>query len=278
MRRHLLSKEEMESLAACETCRDFILLMMDLKSREGQPFTYARLSRLAGLGSRSYIRDVITGAKRLNPKLVLTLSKALGLTGDLRSYFEALAERDEEACRISGRSTAQFARAVESARKRLLQREKAVSVGDRAFAVEHLPLVYAALGDNQHGASIGEISKRTGLGAPKLLPVLERMKEMQLIRSTAGRYFATENHFSVSGLSASEVFRQHFISSAENAVASIKQRMASDDALFFSSSYSVRSDRLADLKADLRALLLRYVDVSEDSIGDRVVSLTCAMH
>lgn len=278
MSRQRLSKEDVECLASCGTSREFIRIMMDLKSRHNQPLTYARLSRLAGIASRSYIRDVITGKKRLNLKLVAMLSKAFGLTGDLRNYFEALAECEEEACRVSGRSPAQIARNLENARKRLCQRDKGATINDRAFGIEHLPIIYAALGDIRVGASISDISRRTGINTSRILPILEKMAEMQLIRANANRYFATENHISISGLTESEVFRRHFISCAENAVVSVKQKMSSEEALFFSSSFSVRSDKLSDLKADLRSLLLKYVDLSEDCSGDKVVSLTCAMH
>ena len=64
----------------------------------------------------------------------------------------------------------------------------------------------------------------------------------------------------------------------EVALYEAKRRMNSDEKLFFSSSFSVRSEKLPDLKSELRDLLLRYVDTSEIAEGDKVVSLVCALN
>lgn len=273
-----LEPADIERLLASPDYRAFIAVALEVHARGASGMSYAKLARLIGVKARSYPRDIVTGAKRMRPTLLPKFTKALGLTADWAAYFTDLVEEAEESCRSSGRSPEQIALSRARIRSRLRQQAGAALRLEPAFAIADLPIVYAALGTAQTGATLTEIERRTGLGDERLLPVLEKMLELGIAARAGRRYLPKKMHFSTTDLKGSDVFKSYFLKKTEEVLFEARRRMNSDEKLFFSSAFSVTVSQLPELKAELRDLLLRYVDAAEKPTGDRVVSLVCALH
>jgi uncharacterized protein (TIGR02147 family) len=273
-----LQDEEFENLLKCKNYRDFLAEMILVQEKAGRSLGYAKLARLLGVKARSYPRDIILGKKRITPALLPQFIKIFGLTGDLRSFLIDLIEMEEPSCRISGRSEMQIQNSLEKLKARLAAgNAKSISL-EEAFVFSSLPKIYAALGTPQAGASLSQIKDRTGLEAEQIFPVLEKMKELGIVQKNAQRYFPVQTHIASTGMKKSQIFKHHFMKVAEEAARNARTEMSRDDKLFFSSAFSVKAEQLPQLKTELRDVLLKYIDTSENSNGDKVVSLLCALH
>lgn len=273
-----IEKGNLATLVTQTSYRSFIATLIALRKTQGRPLSYAQLSRQLGVKARSYPRDIVLGNKRMSSTLLPGFVKALGLSGDLKSLFIDLVEYEENSCRISGRSEYQISASIEKTRRRILSEASSAIGIDAAFDMAEIPKVYAALGDPVKGASLQEIESRTSIVLERLSVLLDKMVEIGIAEKRGTRFRAKQSHLAIRGLKTSGAFKQHFLKVTEEAFNAAKRQMNADDKLFFSSSFSVRSGGLAELKSELRDLLLRYVDVSETAEGDKVVSLVCALH
>lgn len=276
-----MSKETLKYLVSSANYRDFIKRVIESKRRDGRRFGYSDIARYAGFSSRSFPRDVAIGKKKISLQSLHKLSVGLGLTGDLAQYFRILVEIEHPSCRLRPTSLDRQLRSLQNLKGRILQKSRIHSLqplreGEVAFSVPTLPLIYAALGTTETGASISEIQKRTGLRKNEIATTLTALKESDLVEKQNDRYFAKEGHLSFQGLKQSEIYQKFYLHLIEQASANARARFNSDEHLFFSSSLSIDQSDLPKLKESLRAVLLDYVDRTEKPSGDKVVSIACS--
>ncbi|MGZ3686937.1 MAG: DUF4423 domain-containing protein [Bdellovibrionota bacterium] len=240
---------------------------------------YSDIARRAGFSARSFPRDVVHGRKRITPASLAPFIRGLGISGDLAEYFRLLVELEHEDCRQRASSPERIASRLCHLRARLLARG-AVPINvkaEMAFAAENLPLVYAALGSPGRGATVSEVSSRTGLASVRIQSILKALVRAEIVTKHGLRFVAAQPHLNLPGLTQSEVYRKFFKECLTRARSQADVSFASDRHLFFTSCFSVRESRLATLKEELRSILLRYVDEAEEAEGERVASIVCAL-
>src|SRR5690606_12717305 len=154
--------------------------------------------------------------------------KALGLNRDLALFFELLVENDCENKRKDLKRT----------KARLLNAlDKTTKESHGAYSIPEITMVYAALGEQEKGASLKEISQRTGLERDVILKALNVLMEIKLAQKISQNYLPLEDHVAFEGLRQNDVFKQHFHYLIDGAHRSARFNFDSDQKLFFGSSF-----------------------------------------
>ena len=247
--------------------------------RQKRHFGYSDLARAGGFAARSFPREVILGKRRLTSRSYPAFSRGLGLSGDLAEYFRYLVELKHSDCRTKLRSEEKILQTLGNLRDRLLKKNSVVpqSLDRFAFGSQFNPMVYSALGQPGKGASLKEIQNKTSLPSEKILECLQLMVDGQMIKRTKNRYFTIENHLSFPHLDQSQAYKAFYIGLLEQVKSKANGDFSSPSKLFFSSSFSVMKHDMPRLKEELRGVLLRFIDSSECSDGDQVVSIACSL-
>jgi hypothetical protein len=264
-------------LLGAPSYREFARIWIEERSKLRR-FGYADVARLGKFASRSFPRDVIRGTKRLTPRSIEKFVVGLGLRGELTEYFRALVEKEEAECRPAGVTLERVEKQAAGLRARLAKRASGTAIrDDEAIFEEDFPRIYASLGSSESGATLGEISRRSGLATRSLREALGRLVAKGVVLQHGIRYLASEGHLNIEGLRRKGAFQRSFTRNARRAIDSIEAKLDSDSCLFLASTYSVRADELPALKEELRRVLQRYIDGAERPEGDRVVELTVSM-
>jgi len=254
--------------------REFITVKM--KGHEGaRQLTWAELSRRAGFSSRSYPSDVVSGHRRITATSLPGFIKGLGLKGDLKTLFTLLVSQEED-LEIVGVAQDNIARNLEKVRERLLSRFENRETSDRVYSQRYWLEVYAALGSPSEGATLSEVAGKTKLPREECLRVLEKMEAAGLVRlDYQNKHFiAVENHIAFDKLGESDFFRKHFINSLQElSRQATPESFKKQDRLFLTSVFSISQHRATEFKKELRELIVRFVDSSENAKGDSIAKV-----
>lgn len=258
--------------------RDFISLLIK-ERKKTKNYGYSKIARSGGFLSRSFPRDVVLGKKRITLSSLPKFIKGLNLHTDLAQYFKILVEIEEPDCRFKNFDITKL-NYLKNNLKNRIYRKSEIQINakyDLNFIYPSIPKIYAALGDSENGSTINNIILKTNILDTEILKCLNYMLDRKLIRKYKGKYFSTENHLNFQNLN-SEIFKKHFIKSAEDSILMCRQNIKSSEKLFLSSSFSVARKDLEKLKEELRSILLKFVDCSENPNGDKVVSLIASLY
>jgi len=269
---------DIEVLMKASDYRNFISALIVQRNKYHR-FGYSDIARTGGFKARSFPRDVALGKKRITLKSLPKFIKGLGLTSDLAEYFKILVEIEEVDCRVKNLNMAKLQNLKETLQKRISSK-KAIRLDidqDLNFIYSSIPKIYASLGPHEIGATVDDILDKTSLPETEVLRSLKFMIERKLIHRSKARYFPKELHLNFQNLE-SEVFRNHFVKTAEESILMSKKHIQSNEKLFLSSAFSVSQKDLPKLKEDLRAVILRYIDQAENPHGDRVINLTTSLY
>lgn len=276
-------KKQLEPLSLLEATneREFLNIWYQWSKQNNAKLSYASITRKAGFSSRSYVRDVMTGERRLTLEALPRFIKALGLKGDLKLYFSHLvnfacdpdaaneAKKKDRILRLKNRIRVQF----ESKSAPRTHQMKTLYEG--SFFLE----VYAALGSLAQGANLDEISERTGKSKLFCQNALLKMIETDLVfqSKTSDRYFARESHNIFSKLGTEDSFKKNYLTQLELVAHSAKIKFDSEENLFFCSVFSIDPTKMPEFKNELRQLLLRFVDSSENPNGKKIARLVTGL-
>lgn len=274
---HRLEQDSIENLMKAQDYRAFISVLIQERKKHRR-FGYSDIARHGGFAARSFPRDVVLGKKSLSLNSLPKFIRGLGLTSDLAEYFRILVEISETKCRTKSLDETKLRQMKDNLKKRISDRHH-VQVGhrDSAFVLSSVPRIYAALGNADIGSSLKEIFEKTSLSETEIHQGLGYMLEQSLIKKRGARYFANESHSNFQGLKT-EIFKKHFIKTAETSIQMSKKFIGSEEKLFLSSAFSVSQKDLPKLKDELRSLLLKYVDTAENPNGNKVINLIASLY
>ncbi len=267
-----------KSLLEAPNYRSFIAILI-AERKKNKNYGYSDIARKGGFLSRSFPRDVVLGTKRLTLTSLPKFIKGLNLNFELSEYFKLLVEIEEPECRFKHNDINKLKYFQENLKKRIYRKNE-VSIdekNDLNFIYPSIPKIYAALGAPGVGATINEIISKTKLLDSEILICLQFMINKKLIQKLRGKYFPIENHLNFQNLSG-DIFKKHFIKSAEDAILISKKSIKSSEKLFLSSSFSVAKKDLEKMKEELRSVLLKYIDCAENPNGDIVVNLIASLY
>lgn len=236
--------------------------------------SYSAIARRAGFKARSFPRDVLLGNKALSPRSLEPFIRGLCMEGDVADAFRLLVARDLRECRKPSQSSVLIQRQLDKLRARKAFTSNGSSKALELFKSPLTPMVFAALGKGALGATLGELSSRTGIDHADLREHLTLLRTHAMVSKKGSRFLPTTSHVALvdSGDRAEgfALFYRFAVARCQN-LADVD--MASDWRLFFASCFSVRRDDMPKLKEELRRVLLSFVDSAENESGDRVALL-----
>lgn len=145
-----------ERFARASSYREFLRIAVE--SAGG----VAAFSRRANFSSRSFLSEVLRGNRRISHASYEKVSKSLKLPSDLKALFQSLVAVEEpDVVSLPGKRDP-AARLTELREKILAPRPQTDL--KNLISTPHVPVIYAALGSRNKGATIGEIIRRTRLG------------------------------------------------------------------------------------------------------------------
>ncbi|MES2854725.1 MAG: hypothetical protein V4692_02625 [Bdellovibrionota bacterium] len=241
--------------------------------------SYAEIARRAGFASRNFPREIACGHRKVSAKSIPKLCRALGFKGDSAKYFTLLASLENPQIDSDLRSRDEIKESLTKLRGRLTRSPLSrKDVADTSiYLIEEWPTIYAALGTFEHGASLDDIILRSGFGEAKCEKILVAMESRSLVRKDGDRFYAINGHLIFSEKIDKGAFKKYFAKGLKKLETAAEDSFNADDKLFFQSSFSVSTARMPELKKELRELILKFVDESEQSDGDRVSTLLCGL-
>jgi uncharacterized protein (TIGR02147 family) len=278
--------EQLRLLAKSESYREFLKtafsLQMERKGSAHAAFSYAAFARKAGLASRSFPRDVVLGNKRLTAASALAFADALEIKQDLRQLFLSLVDVEGHGNASTPLLLKKAKLQLSQVRKRLLSNKDSNTESETSLSQHtHWFEVYAGLGTQEHGAELSEVLERTGLSATLCSAILVEMANTGIVRTTAQavrgkvhtRFHPTEAHVILDRLGESQQFKKIYLHDLKQVHGRARKNFQSKKELFFSSAFAIRSSKMEQFRSELRELMLRFLDQSEDAHGDLVVKL-----
>lgn len=281
MARTRRSSPDLKKLLAAADYRGFLNALI---ADAGKDINFSDLSRRAGFSSRSYIKEVIAGKKRLTATSMAKFKKAFHLSGPLATYFGTLVELEEPDVNVEALPREVLLAKLEKIRLRLTRQKntghanKKTLKTDEIFKNRYVPLVFASLGSLEGGASLTEIQSRCGLNLDIINSILLHFTQQGLIESKEERYFVKDSELDLFGLGNDINFLNVYI----EAISSLRQRaqkgINSKSELFMHSAFTVKAERLPEIKTKLKTILLEFLDEEQIDDGDKIAQLTLGLH
>ena len=220
------------------------------------------------------------GKKKLSLRSCKQFAEALKLKGDLRTYFELLVEIDDTSEVLK---KAQLRDKLAKTAHRLQAKSKPIrktspSQLSDIFKDPTWIELYAALGSPEKGASLQDISQRTGISESNCQDYLWQMEKVNLLSKIENRFFQNVNHQIFDKLDQDPIFFKWFHKSLNESKKLAQKDFSAKGSLFFSSIFSVDSAAMPTLRNELREIILKYVDESETPEGDKLARLTISFH
>ncbi len=260
--------------------REFLSAYLALKG-----LSVAQFARRAGFASRGYPAEILKGRRRLSPKAMPGILRALQLPAAWKHYFQYLVAVEVPEVLPNSLTPEQMRERLEKMRQGLrsqpIRREvvQPKNQANRIFEIRGFLRVYAALGDAETGATLKEIMSRACLSRSAIEAALKRMTELDLI-TTEGEpaiYRPAATHLASLGMGDSDFFRQCFLETLREVRERAQRGFHSPDELFLASSFTVRAADLPEIKRELRETITRYVDEHMEPRGDVTVDLALGM-
>ncbi len=276
MATNILNSESTTRLAQCNDYRSFIKTFIEeINEVRVRPLTYAAIARRAGFSSRSFPRDVILGTKKLSSNSLYPMIKGLGIKDELAELFKHLVYLEQPETRINVKSTPEIERVIKNLKSRILK-TKIMSQGDDPYGFDFFPLIYAACGTIEDGASFDEIKSKTKIERHIIENTMNELLKRNIVTRTENRFYPTDPHLLFQEMVEGESFRNFFAFISSRAAFEAREDFSSPAKLFFTSCFSVEKKKMPQFKSELRSLILKFVDEQENPKGDHVASLVCS--
>jgi hypothetical protein len=216
----------------------------------------------------------------ISPAALPRFIKGLHLNGTAARYFRTLAAMEFPKLNFENVGQAELMREAGSLRAKMRNQAAGPSRLLRQteiYRIADWPFVFSALGTTEHGATLDEICMRTKLRSEVCLKILDQMKEHSVIKVESERYLPLSFHLIFSELSSEGAFKPFYRKTLQRAQHAATDGFLDPDCLHFASTFSVASKNLPALRKELQKLALRYVELHEEPLGDRIVSLAIAL-
>ncbi|MBS1985125.1 MAG: hypothetical protein JST16_13225 [Bdellovibrionales bacterium] len=265
------------ALLDVDGCSDFLRLLVRTVSRKPKQVGYSQVARAAGFRSRSYFRELVLGKRPLTREAFEQIKTLVEDDAEVAQYFTLLTQRDcPSLFRLRASTREDLPKKLARLRNRLRQRTQVPASAPAIYGQVTAPLVYAAL-DDERWTPLTIIARRTKLTTAHAQRILKDLAAQDLVEIRADRYRSQNRHLIFDVLGGSTYFKNFYLAELEQARNAAEMHFASDDRLFLGSAVLIQTSQLKKFRAELRALLLKYIDDIEDNEGDRVALLTVSL-
>ena len=272
-----MSDELFQILHQAGTYREFLAGYYQVMKASNPRFSYGQWSSQCGFKTKSYLRDIIGGTKRLAAASVLPVRDSLKVSAAFKDLFLYLVSQEENDCPVTQETKSRLNKRVMALQSQVKFKENQnAQVQDELFQNFDWPIVFAGLGTTERGSKLEEIVARSGLSESRVLAALSLMTQRQLVDKKGHRFYPTSSSAILSGLERS-AFKDFYIHSLENASFQARKNFMKKENLFFSLAFSIDPLKQQEFRNRLEQLLHEFSDEAESAEGKKVVRLVCGL-
>lgn len=280
MRSNLTAQEVSSILVQSQNPSEFVKAAYSYLRAQNSKFSFEVLRRKAGFSSRSYAREVMIGKRRITRRSISGFAAAFGLSPTSSRYFECLCLISEPRLLGPAEQLAAIQKRAEKLKRKLVQESLKIDETapvNKIFNELLWPAIYAALGVPGKGSELLRIMQVTGITKKTLVEQLECLEQAGLIErrheEESVRYFAKQDHLSISDLGGSAFFKSFFDHNLKHIQQSSQRDFSNPNHMFVSSVLSVKKKDLGTIQEKVERTLFCLIDEIEDGDGDVILTL-----
>ncbi len=246
-----------------------------MKKENPSGFSYQKFAQNAGLSSRGFVQEVVSGKKRLTHSSMEKFVSSLALKGYYATLFRMLV-CDSDELNYRNWKPDLLSERILNLRSRIRAQTSEPSHSKMVYSRPMWPLIYAALGDGTQGALLTEVSSRTKIPEAICFEHLKEMEKVGVLRwnQKTETYIGKDFHLIHQGNGET---RKFFMDSLALVKMGAEKSYLSEENLYFSSVFSVKQERMASFSKKLKELLIEYIEEIEDPSGDQVFTLALGL-
>lgn len=226
--------------------------------------------------SKSLIKGIIDGDKRITSKSIGPIRKALGLPPLLNELFFYLVA--QEVPEIFEDTTTQKTKGlIKKYAQLVLEEYVSPPKADDFFKTTYYPIIYASLGSFESGATLADIKLRSAQTDELINKGLEALVNMGAAKQEGERYYANKQFLFGASSKKGSNFYHYYLAKLEQQEVAVKGHFEDSNKLFYNNVFSVNTRDLPNLREDLLELLNRYVQKSEEPAGTQVITIQAAL-
>lgn len=273
-----MSEELFQTLQSAGTYREFLAGYYHVMKASNPRFSYGQWSMQCGFKTKSYLRDIITGSKRLAAASVLPVRDSLKVSSAFKDLFLYLVAQEEHDCPVAQDTKSRLNKRVSALQAQIqATQEQNVRVEDELFRNFDWPIVFAGMGTTERGAKLEEIVERANLSESRVLAAISLMVPRGLVEKKGQRFYPTSSAAVLSGLERS-AFKDFYIHSLEHTAFQARKSFLKKENLFLSLAFSIDPSKQLELRHRLEQLLHEFSDEAESAEGKKVVRLVCSLN
>jgi hypothetical protein len=258
--------------------RTFVKTYLQMKN-----LNFSDFSRSANC-TRAFTNQVLSSKRRLTAKSVYTFENAFKLPLNAKKIFRLLVAKEEadlfpEMDRSNlENQIVKLQMSIESKSRKDFSEADFVKI-DKDLEITHQAIsIFAASGDHNSGSTLEELYQRTRLAENVLIKNIDLLIKMNLLEKRQDRYFPVNLHVYLQTKSKSELLNIVFKTAINSTASRLGHITEDSNEFFFASQFCINESQMPALKRELRESILKFVDESLVSNGDRVVKVLTALH
>ncbi len=258
--------------------RVFLSVLYAHNKKLSPQFSYAYIAQRCHFSSKSFVKEVIDGKKRLSIESTHKIIDGLALPSLWGKYFFNLVMSDDQ---LPGVTPMAAQKELRRLRRKLIDK-KTLTVSEnesQLFKLTAWPHVYAALGSEEKGASLQDILSRTvSLNTNLVESTLAHLVTVGMVIKKGKRFYAAQDTAFFEDLGKVQFFKNFYLQSVNHLFEKSRKDFNSPDSLFYTISLSLNPTKMPEFRRDLAELLDKYTAEIEQPDGARVALLTCGFH
>lgn len=278
LRRPELQTADLCHLILSTDYRSFVKTYLQMRN-----LNFSDFSRAANC-TRAFTNQVLSNKRRLTAKSVYTFEQAFKLPLNAKKIFRLLVAKEEvdlfpEMDRSNLENQIKKLRMSIESKSRKDYSEADYAQIDKNLEITHQAIsIFAACGDHNNGSSLEQLYQRTRLAENVLTKNIELLLKMNLLEKKEDLYFPVNMHIYLQTKTQSELLNLVFKTAVNSATSRLGHIGEDSNEFFFASQFCINESQLPALKKELRESILKFVDDSLVSNGDRVVKVVTALH
>ncbi|WP_374077255.1 hypothetical protein [Bdellovibrio bacteriovorus] len=260
-------------LLEMQDARAFLKRALEVRYRKKGKINLADFSRRAGFSSRSFLSEYLAGKKGLSRESVGQLKTALKLPKPYLDLFSLLVGKDQPELLARRLSVEDIERQMGSIKVSVARQTEAMSqIKDpsRLISKPTLFRVFAALGTEEEGASLSEITTRASMSPENVIESLQFLMNEGAITTQNGRYYVRSHQIDFLKMSDSSSLADLTRTLCSQIRADANEIAADSKNYIFYTAFSLQSHQLPEFKEKLREAIFGVLDQYQDDKGDSV--------
>lgn len=272
----LSNKALAQALLQKDSVGDFLNFYYQQTKKEWPAFSYQWLAREMGV-SKSLVIGIFNGTKKLNAKNVQPLLVAIELPKPIQEYFEFIFSLESDTAQIV--SSKRKEKILKNLRETFFDSiDDSVSF-DIAISDPDFAVLYAALGDQDSGATVEEILKKIKWPEERIRFLLNELKIKKFVKMTAdGNWKGTKKFISTVASGQTDWLPKLFSSTLKRHEKMAEANFFSKDHLSLTYTFCMNQNDYVLMNDELKRFMNKMMEKYHDGQGDKIISMMLGTH